>query len=99
MSGAPRLLVTTGYFLDLATRSDKDGSTRNATPARDCAPTHVLPAQAVSSMRDRTGQVCWGRNDKNQRRKRSPMACFITSPPTSEIAFVSGISLGQTSTQ
>src|ERR1700684_102040 len=33
------------------------------------------------------------------RRKRSPSACFMTAPPTSEIALVSGISLGQTSTQ
>ncbi len=38
-------------------------------------------------------------NDKNQRRKRSPNACFMTWPPTSEMDFVSGISLGQTSTQ
>jgi hypothetical protein len=34
-----------------------------------------------------------------QRRKRSPRACFITWPPTSEIDLVSGMSLGQTSTQ
>src|SRR5579864_2194686 len=39
------------------------------------------------------------KNDKNQRRKRSPRACSITCPPTSEIDFVSGMSLGQTSTQ
>ncbi len=38
-------------------------------------------------------------SDKNQRRKRSPRACFMTCPLTSEIDFVSGISLGQTSTQ
>jgi len=30
---------------------------------------------------------------------KSPMACFMTWPPTSEMDFVSGISLGQTSTQ
>lgn len=30
---------------------------------------------------------------------RSPMACFMTEPPTSEMERVSGISLGQTSTQ
>jgi hypothetical protein len=35
----------------------------------------------------------------DQLRKRSPMACFMTAPPTSEIDLVSGISLGQTSTQ
>jgi hypothetical protein len=33
------------------------------------------------------------------RLKRSPKACFMTCPPTSEIDFVRGISLGQTSTQ
>lgn len=32
-------------------------------------------------------------------RNRSPMACFITSPPTSEIERVRGMSLGQASTQ
>ena len=32
-------------------------------------------------------------------RNRSPIACFMTAPPTSEIDFVSGMSLGQTSTQ
>ena len=37
--------------------------------------------------------------DKNQRRKRSPRACFMTWPPTSEMDLVRGISLGQTSTQ
>src|SRR6266571_3578236 len=36
---------------------------------------------------------------RNQRRKRSPTACFITPPPTSEIERVNGISLGQASTQ
>src|SRR5262249_19233212 len=39
------------------------------------------------------------RCDRNQRRERSPMACFMTSRLTSEIELVSGISLGQTSTQ
>ncbi len=38
-------------------------------------------------------------SDKFQRRKRSPSACFMTCPPTSEMDLVSGISLGQTSTQ
>ena len=38
-------------------------------------------------------------NDKNQRRKRSPSACFMTCPPTSEMDLVNGMSLGQTSTQ
>src|SRR6202451_3984128 len=37
--------------------------------------------------------------EKSYRRKRSPMACFITSPLTFEMALVSGISLGQISTQ
>lgn len=32
-------------------------------------------------------------------RNRSPMACFITEPPTSEMERVSGMSLGQISTQ
>jgi len=35
----------------------------------------------------------------NQRRNRSPTACFITAPPTSDIDRVSGISFGQASTQ
>jgi hypothetical protein len=39
------------------------------------------------------------RSDKNQRRKRSLMACFMTSPLTSEMERVRGISFGQTSTQ
>ena len=64
-----------------------------------------IMCQATSDL----GRVRWlcrdrrlQRNDKisaNQRRKRSPKACFITWPPTSEMDFVSGISLGQTSTQ
>ena len=33
------------------------------------------------------------------RLNRSPMACFMTAPPTSEIDRVSGISFGQASTQ
>lgn len=32
-------------------------------------------------------------------RIKSPSACFITCPPTSEMDLVSGMSLGQTSTQ
>ena len=58
----------------------------------------AIATMSCKSMQPTLGAALW-RCDKNQRRKRSPMACFMTCPLTSEIDFVSGISLGQTSTQ
>ena len=94
-----RNLVTTGYYPTIRPREQSDkwhveGHFPTFVEIQLCA-----VRRGVWRHWRRNHSPPDAQNDANQRRKRSPIACFMTSPLTSDIALVSGISFGQTSTQ
>jgi hypothetical protein len=93
------MLVTSGYRLTPGNVCTGNGARETPYQARDYTAFMCSGNSQLALIRYRAGRPCCGGSDKNQRRKRSPMACFMTAPPTSEMDRVSGMSLGQTSTQ
>jgi len=89
--GASWMIVVRAQLWDVSWKSDRNQHPKPSSLLTERIAEAVPPDDPASLTSDNRGF--------DQRRKRSPSACFMTCPPTSEMDLVSGMSLGQTSTQ